>query len=177
MKNIYLTIDSTAIQKDTIAGIDTLSYESGSTAASNDSSDAKSNVKLPNKISATTKVIPGEKGKFPLAETKWELVELNGKAIEKTTSKDYFINFDSKSGTFKAFVGCNRISGNYFMKASDKLGFSNIISTRMACQNMDVERGFFNNLQKTDNYMIEEDGKVLHFHIGKKAVAKFKAIR
>ena len=30
-----------------------------------DTADAKSNVKLPNKMSATTTVIPGEKGKYP----------------------------------------------------------------------------------------------------------------
>lgn len=172
------SIDSTVVQNDTIAdtAIDTSGYQPDSTSTAADSlSDAKSNVRLPNKISETTKVIPGEKGKYPLAETKWELVELNGKPIEKTTSKDYFINFDSKSGTFKAFAGCNRLSGSYFMKASNKVGFSNIISTRMACQNMDVERGFYNNLQKVDNYMIE--GKMLHLHIGKKAAAKFEAIR
>jgi heat shock protein HslJ len=174
--NDSVSIDSTVVQNDTVAtDIDTMRYESDSTTTSTDSSDAKSNVKLPNKISETVKVIPGEKGKFPLAETKWELVELNGKPIEKTTSKDYFINFDSKSGTFKAFAGCNRISGSYFMKASNKLGFSNIVTTRMACANMDVERGFYNNLQKTDNYMIE--GKMLHLHIGKKAGAKFQAIK
>lgn len=169
------SIDSTSVKQDSITQQDTLTYKSDTLSAEMDSADAKSNVKLPNKISTTTTVIPGEKGKFPLAETKWELVELNGKAVEEATRRDYFINFDSKSGTFKAFVGCNKISGNYFMKSANKLGFSNVISTRKACGNMDVERNFFNNLQKTDNYMIE--GKMLHLHVGKKAIAKFEAIR
>lgn len=169
------SIDSTSVKQDSITQHDTLTYKSDTLSAEMDSADAKSNVKLPNKISTTTTVIPGEKGKFPLAETKWELVELNGKAVEEATRRDYFINFDSKSGTFKAFVGCNKISGNYFMKSANKLGFSNVISTRKACGNMDVERNFFNNLQKTDNYMIE--GKMLHLHVGKKAIAKFEAIR
>ena len=176
-ENSDSSIDSTAVQKDSLSTIDTLSVPSDSLSMATDSSDAKSNVKLPNKMSATTKVIPGEKGRYALAETKWGLVELNGKAVEATTKRDWFINFDSKSGTFKAFVGCNNISGNYFMKSSDKLGFTNVISTRKACGNMDVERNFFNNLQKVDNYMIEENGKMLHLHIGKKAVAKFEAIR
>ncbi|MEO5775320.1 MAG: META domain-containing protein [Flavobacterium sp.] len=176
-ENSDVAIDSTAIQKDTITETDTLGYQSDTISTTTDSSGAKSNVKLPNKMSTGTEVVkgPGMKGDFPLAETKWRLVELNGKAVEETTRRDYFINFDSKSGTFKAFVGCNSISGNYFMKASNKIGFTNIISTRMACKNMDVERSFFNNLQKTDNYMIED--KMLHFHVGKKAVAKFEAIR
>lgn len=197
MKNIYFTVailffgftscknasdanensdnsfDSTAVHSTTMNDSNAAVYQSDSTSTEVDSS--KSNVKLPNKMSATTTVIPGEKGKYSLAETKWKLVELNGKPVEATTGRDYFMNFDSKSGTFKAFVGCNNISGKYFMKSSNKVGFTNIISTRMACENMDVERNFFNNLQKTDNYMIE--GEMLHLHIGKKAVAKFKAIR
>lgn len=202
MKNIYFTLailffiftscknnetfnedssgmDSTAVQKDGVAVNDTVNYEpdSTSTATITDSSDAKSNVKLPNKMSATTTVIPGEKGKYSLAETKWGLVELNGKPVEESTRRDYFINFDSKSGTFKAFAGCNRINGKYFMKSAEKVGFTDIITTRKACGNMDTERNFYNNLQKVDNYMIEKDGKVLHLHIGKKAVAKFEAIR
>lgn len=168
-------IDSTAIQQEKMAATDTLNSTTDTTAVAMDTTDAKSDVKLPNKISTTEKVIPGEKGKFALAETKWKLVELNGKAVDYTTSRDYFINFDSKSGTFKSFVGCNRISGSYFMKATGKIGFTNIISTRKACNDNNAERDFFNNLQKVDNYMIE--GKMLHLHVGKKAVAKFEAIR
>lgn len=179
------SIDSTAIQQnvettdslgnmvDTTA---TMTDTTGMTSTEMNSEEAKSNVKLPNRISTTEKVIPGEKGKFPLAETKWELVEINGKAIEPNKGRDYFINFDSKTGTFRSFVGCNRISGNYFMKSpNNKLGFTNVISTRKACNDNNLERDFFNNLQKTDNYMI--DDKMLHLHIGKKAIAKFKAVR
>ena len=174
-------IDSTAIQNDRVEATDTLSYPADTTAAVTDSAgvnaDGKSDVKLPNKISTTEKVIPGEKGKFPLAETKWGLLELNGKEVEPSKRRDYFINFDSKSGKFRAFVGCNTMSGNYFMKSTGKLGFSNVVTTRKACEKMDVERDFFNNLQKVDSYMIEGGGKVLHLHSGKKALAKFQAIR
>lgn len=173
-------VDSTAISQDGAPTVDTVMTVTDTTSLETDSSgvapDSKSDVKLPNKISTTEKVIPGEKGKYALAETKWGLIELNGKAIENK-GREYFINFDSKSGTFRSFVGCNRFTGKYFMKSEGKLGFSNIISTRKACDNMDVERNFFNNLQKVDNYMIENGGKILHLHIGKKAVAKFEAIR
>ncbi len=176
-ENLNDTIDTTSIQNDTVVQSDTLSATIDTTSIDTASSDSKSSVNLPNKMSATKKVIPGEKGKYSLAETKWGLIELNGKAIEATTRRDYFINFDSNSGKFRAFVGCNNITGKYFMKSEGKLGFSDVISTRKACENMDVERNFFNNLQKTDNYMIEDGGKVLHFHAGKKNVAKFQAIR
>lgn len=202
MKNVYLTlailffaftgckdkettdsenaIDSTAIQTDTMntEAVDTTMVDTTTMATDTAATtDAKSNVKLPNKISETEKTIPGEKGKFSLAETKWGLIELNGKEVEPTTRRDYFINFDSKTGTFKAFVGCNRMNGKYFMKGEGKVGFTDIMLTRKACENMDTERNFYNNLQKIDNYMIEGGGKVLHLHIGKKAAAKFQAIR
>ncbi|MCF6132562.1 META domain-containing protein [Flavobacterium wongokense] len=173
-------IDTSAVSQDDQEMTDTAVYATDTAVVPTEPStdkDAKSDVKLPNKISTTEKVIPGEKGKYSLAETKWGLVELNGKPVKAKTGRDYFINFDSKTGTFKAYAGCNRISGNYFMKDEGKLGFTNIISTRMACSDMEDERNFYNNLQKTDNYMIEDGGKMLHFHIGKKAVAKFEAIR
>ena len=166
--------DSISVEQNTVADKDSVVFDSTSTKSDSATSES-SDVKLPNKMSATTKTIPGEKGKYALAETKWELVELNGKAVEETTRRDYFINFDSKSGTFKAFVGCNKIAGKYYMKSANKLGFSDITSTRKMCDNIEVEREFFNNLQKTDNYMI--DGKMLHIHIGKKAIAKFEAIK
>lgn len=170
-------VDTTAVQQETMATTDSLNTtvpDSSATTTDSASAEAGSNVKLPNKISTTEKVIPGEKGKYALAETKWKLVELNGKAVDNS-GRDYFINFDSKSGTFRAFVGCNRISGSYFMKATNKVGFTNIITTRMACNDNNAERDFFNNLQKVDNYMIE--GEMMHLHVGKKAVAKFEAKR
>ena len=114
------------------------------------------------------------KGKFALAETKWKLVELNGKVVKSSNGKDYFINLDSKSGKFAAYAGCNKISGIYINKSTDKLMFSKIISTRMACSNSNVESEFIQSLGKVDNYMI--DAKYLHFHQGKKiTIARFEA--
>lgn len=163
--------DSTAVQQDRVEATDTVSYDSISTE--NDTSD----VKLLNENStstSTTSTDPSE-GKFALAETKWRLIELNGNAVNPYTRKDYYINFDSKSGTFKAFVGCNRITGTYFMKATKKLAFSKVISTKKSCYNISFENDFIKTIQKTDNYMIE--GNMLHLHSGKKAVAKLEAIR
>lgn len=182
-------IDTTAVQQDKVVEVnDTVSSDTvstddvsdvSSTSTESSSTESTSAEGKLNKMSTSTSTIKTDpsKGKYPLAETKWRLIELNGNTIEPATRRDYFMNFDSKSGTFRAFVGCNNISGNYFMKSEGKLGFTNVISTRKACNDKDVERNFFNNLQKTDNYMIEANGKVLHLHVGKKAVAKFEAIR
>ena len=123
----------------------------------------------------STKNIDETKGKYALAETKWKLVELNGTAVKSDTSKEYFINLDSKSGKFAAFAGCNSISGSFVMKATTKLLFTNVMATEKACANANVEEKFTKALSKVDNYMIE--GTMLHFHNGKKAVAKFEATK
>lgn len=137
-----------------------------------------SDVELLNKMSTNTtvKTTDPSKGKFALAETKWKLVELNGKAVKSTSSKDYFINLDSKSGKFAAYAGCNNLAGTFVMKSTGKLAFSKIIATKMACPNMEFESNFIKTIEKTDNYMIE--GKMLHFHKAKgAALAKFEAVK
>ena len=158
--------DTTTIAKDEII-IDSTVVDS----TSMDSSDVKLLDKMSTKT--TTKNVDETKGKYALAETKWKLVELNGKVVTNTSNKEYYINLDSKTGKFAAFAGCNKIFGSFVMKAATKLAFSNIGSTKMACPEMTTETNFNKALTKVDNYMIE--GAMLHFHNGKKAVAKFEA--
>ncbi|MBC7524958.1 MAG: META domain-containing protein [Flavobacterium sp.] len=149
-----------------------------STTTANGSKTDSSDVSLPNKMSTKTTVTETDpsKGKYALAETKWKLVELNGKAVKSATSKAYFINLDSKSGKFEAFAGCNGIMGAFVMKASTKLMFSKIATTKMTCTDSKTEMEFIKGLEKVDNYMIE--GTMLHFHSGNSnAIAKFEATK
>lgn len=195
MKNIYIlaTIAFLALSscekkekteseplKDSIAVTDTTSItkevvEIDSSTIKNDTSD----VKLLNKMSTKTTTITTDpaKGKFPLAETKWKLVELNGVTVKSATSKDYYINLDSKSGKFAAYAGCNNFAGTFVMKSSGMLMFSKIMGTKMACPNMDFESNFIKTIEMTSTYMIENGGKVLHLHNGKKLLAKFEAMK
>ncbi|WP_293893970.1 META domain-containing protein [Flavobacterium sp.] len=177
--NVENSNDTISVQKDSVVEVkDTVSFDSTATeaSASSDSTES-SDGKLPNKMSTSTSVSYSDpsKGKYPLAETKWRLVELNGNKVDPTTRRDYYMNFDSKSGTFKSFVGCNRITGTYFMKATTKLAFSKVSATKKGCDNIKFENDFINTIQKTDNYMIE--GNMLHLHSGKKAIAKLEAIK
>ncbi len=137
-----------------------------------------SGVNLPDTIATKTTTITTDssKGKFALAETKWRLVELNGKEVKNTSDKDYYINLDSKSGKFATYAGCNSFNGKYVMKSANKLAFSMISGTKMACPNMDFESKYIKALESVDNYMIE--GTMLHFHKGNRsALAKFEAIK
>jgi heat shock protein HslJ len=175
-KNESEAIDT---QNDSIVQQDTTSMAKDGIVTDSTTVDS-SGVGLPNKMSTTTSTTTTDssKGKFALSETKWKLVELNGKPVTNSTGKDYFINLDSKTGKFTAYAGCNSIGGVYVMKAETKLAFSKVFLTRMACPEMDIENKFTKMLEKVDNYMIESDGKVLHFHKAKMAaLAKFEAVR
>ena len=159
--------DTTSVVKEVV--------ETDSTTTKTDSSD----VELLNKMSTKTTTISDDpaKGKFPLAETKWKLIELNGKTVTSATDKDYYINLDSKSGKFAAYAGCNNFAGTFVMKSAGMLMFSKIMGTKMACPNMDFENNFIKTLEKTSSYMIENKGKLLHLHNGNKLLAKFEAVK
>lgn len=161
--------DSTSIPQDGVV-VDSTTIDASVT----DSSDVELLDKMSTKTT-TTSTDPS-KGKYALSETKWKLVELNGKAVKSNSGKDYFINLDSKSGKFAAYAGCNNFAGTFVMKATTKLAFSKIMGTKMACPNMNFESDFIKALEKVDNYMIE--GNSLHFHRAKMAtLAKFEVVK
>lgn len=139
-----------------------------------DSSDVKL---LDTMSTSTTKIITDtSKGKFALAETKWRLVEVNGKSVKSNNEKDYFINLDSKSGKFTGFVGCNSIMGSFVMIDATKLQFSNVASTKMACPDMKIESKFMKMLEKVENYSIE--GTTLFLNKSNSDdVLKFEAVK
>ena len=163
--NDSIVMDSTSIEK---PAIDSTAVDSSATNGSN--ADLLDTLSTKSKKIVTNPA----NGKFALAETRWKLVELNGKKVKTSNNKDYYIELDSKSGKFSAYAGCNKISGMYVNKSTDKLMFSKMNATEMACNNMNLESEFMKGLANVDNYMLE--GKNLHFHKGKKmAIAKFEA--
>ena len=113
-------------------------------------------------------------GKFPLAETKWKLIALNGKAVVDAKQNDFYIKLNSKDGQFSAFAGCNNFGGSYFMKSAFTLSFSKIISTMMVCPNMKFETRFSSMLSQVNSYSINNN--ILQFKSEKKVtLAIFEA--
>ena len=163
--NDTVIMDSTSMEK---PAIDSTTVDSSATKGSN--ADLLDTLSTKSKKIVTNPA----NGKFALAETRWKLVELNGKGVKTSNGKDYYIELDSKSGKFSAYAGCNKISGMYVNKSTDKLMFSKMNATEMACKNKNLESEFMKGLANVDNYMLE--GKNLHFHKGKNmAIAKFEA--
>lgn len=104
----------------------------------------------------------------PLTETYWKLTELMGKPITATQNEPHLIlkakminpaiSSNEKNGRVIGSGGCNRISGNYTLDKLDRIHFSQMVSTMMACASgMTVEREFLTVLGKVDSYMIHGD--------------------
>lgn len=119
-----------------------------------------------------------EVAKIELKNSKWRLVKLNGKIIEKNkdNKKEFGINFNPE-GRFSAFAGCNNMAGSYELKEDvSRVKFSKVISTMMACEDMLTEQEFAKVLEMVDNYNF--DGKTLKLNRVKMAtLAEFEIIK
>lgn len=60
-------------------------------------------------------------------------------------------------GTISGNGGCNGFGGNYLLAEGNKVAFSEIISTLMACDNTDIETLYFNGLTKAETYAFDGD--------------------
>ena len=119
-----------------------------------------------------------EIAKVDLKNSKWRLVKLNGKTIQKNTDtkKEFGINFNT-DGRFSAFAGCNNMMGSYKLKEEvSRIEFSKVASTMMACEDMVTEQEFAKVLETVDNYNF--DGKTLKLNKARMApLAEFEIIK
>lgn len=69
---------------------------------------------------------------------KWKVNLLGDMDLSANAEGDYIIEFDN-DGTFSMTTGCNNVGGNYDGRFVD-IAFSGLMSTRMACPDMQVEQ-------------------------------------
>lgn len=107
---------------------------------------------------------------------KWQLVELNGKAVDETVNgKQPFIQFQEDS-RYTANAGCNSLAGGFELNEDNlRIKFSQGISTMMACENMELEQELSRVLETVDNFTQNEG--VLSLNKARMApLAVFKAV-
>ena len=90
-----------------------------------------------------------------LLNTLWRFTEVAG--VPVTTEPDqrepsFVLKFDGERVT--GFAGCNQFSGS-FTSGPGLLDFGELMSTRMACPQLDTEQRVFEALAKTTAYTIE----------------------
>jgi copper homeostasis protein (lipoprotein) len=108
---------------------------------------------------------------------KWKLVELNGTPVENTSGsgKEYFILLEQKENRISGYAGCNSFFGTCELKEGNRITFSKIGSTMMACPNMSLEQDLFKVLETVDNYTT--NGKTLQLNKARMApLARFEMI-
>ena len=98
-----------------------------------------------------------------LVEKYWKLIELQGKpvVVNDSNAKEAHIILKKDDNRFNGFAGCNRITGSYRTKRSAGIVFSQTVSTRMTCLNMDTETQFLQVLETADSYAVRNDTLVL----------------
>jgi len=101
---------------------------------------------------------------------KWTLIKLEGKDVSNIEGDSANIYFTLKQGENKVngFAGCNTFMGNYKLEQGNRIKFSEIATTRMACPNSAIdETEVLKVFELADNYTIT--GDTLMLNIGKRA--------
>jgi heat shock protein HslJ len=120
----------------------------------------------------------GESSAPELTETYWKLSELMGKPITgpSATGKEMYIKLIKEGNMVQGHGGCNSFRGKYEIKDGNRISFSGLASTMMACPDMENESAFMKAVESADNYVIS--GNSLQLNKAKMApLAKFEAVK
>lgn len=98
-----------------------------------------------------------------LENVQWKLVEVIGKPIEEfgEQNKEPLFIFDASSKRVSGNAGCNNMSASYELLEGNRIQFSQAISTKMACPNMDLEDQVGQMLSTLDTYIINDAGELI----------------
>ena len=105
-------------------------------------------------------------------DQKWNITSIDDKPVNaKGIKKDYYVIF-GKNRKFQAYAGCNKIGGDYTIE-SEKISIRNIVSTEMACAEMEIERMLIKSLTEVDN--IIQNNQIMYLRRKGEALIKFEA--
>lgn len=90
-----------------------------------------------------------------LTEKYWKLIEINGKTV-KSSEKEAHIILKAADNRITGNSGCNSFAGSFEQQPGNRISFSKIASTRMACMDMSIEDQLFNILSTVDNFSLSE---------------------
>jgi len=84
----------------------------------------------------------------------WVVVEMKGVPVQQSGGRrDAHIVFDVVMKKFSGNGGCNQINGNYNLEKSD-IRFTEILSTKMSCSDIEFENTFLSVLGSIDRYAV-----------------------
>ncbi len=98
-----------------------------------------------------------------IREKYWKLIELYGQPIEMTKGHQREPHIILKfSGRVIGSTGCNRLMGSYTTEDGNRIRFSRMASTLMACSDVPHEEQFLRMFEGVDNYTMQNDTLALY---------------
>lgn len=112
-----------------------------------------------------------------LTETYWKLTELMGQPIGPTPAdkREIHIKFREEGNKVEGFGGCNGFGALYELKPGNRILIRDIISTFIACPELESENTLKEVLGRADNYSLS--GGTLTLNKARMApLARFEAV-
>jgi heat shock protein HslJ len=93
----------------------------------------------------------------------WKLTSLDGKIFVKDSLSEAepHIVFKSEDKSLAGNGGCNTIYAKYRTGDKNKISVYDLVSTKMACDNMNAEMQLFDALKETDSWQVKNDTLLL----------------
>jgi heat shock protein HslJ len=112
-----------------------------------------------------------------ITDRRWKLIELEGKPVaDQVNGKEPFILLQKNDARYTGTGGCNGVGGTFTFLENGKIKFSQGMSTKMFCENMEIENGLSKVLTIADNYTISGDNLSLN-KARMAPLARFKAVK
>ena len=85
----------------------------------------------------------------------WVLVEMKGVPVQQSGGRrDAYIGFQVADKRFSGNGGCNQINGSYRVDKNE-IRFTDVVSTKMSCNDIDFENVFLSLLSTIDRYELK----------------------
>lgn len=106
-----------------------------------------------------------------LAESDWILHTLEGQKIandKNFTDEKIHFTLSTEAGSIAGYTGCNRFHGSFTFEKGQRIRFSKMASTKMACPDNEIsESEFLQVFELADNYSLH--GDTLMLNVGRRA--------
>lgn len=116
---------------------------------------------------------PHQGGSEMLYQYKWNFIELNSQPVSTGRDTSYLLFYPGQINRVSGSTGCNRLTGTFELSDLDKLKFSPLITTRMACPGYD-ESTLLKALEQVNNWSIINNQLLLSN--GRTLVAKLQGV-
>lgn len=99
-----------------------------------------------------------------VSDVRWILKEIYGNDIAKnyTFREMPHLTLVSEENRMTGNAGCNSFHGHYEITGEDRIAFSEIASTKIACEEMEVETELFNILETVNTFSIHGDTLIIN---------------